>query len=217
MAKPPLNPINSVLNKVVSNLGLDRRLREHTFMSLWPTFVNSAIAERSRPLFIDADRNLVITVANAAVGQELSMLKGRLSGKITAAARALSIEVRGLRLDLKHYHQRSTMAEIPEAPALPKPSEADLAAVQLGASEIWQISALAEDLSVDGSCDEPTRQRILRLFERELRLRRWRQSHSFPVCPQCDNPVERLHDPGLTTGGRRQGEAVCITCLYGQP
>jgi len=65
-----LSAVNNVLNQVMSKLGLDKRLREHTFLTLWPTFVNGAIADRSRPLFIDSDRNLVVSVADSATGQE---------------------------------------------------------------------------------------------------------------------------------------------------
>jgi hypothetical protein len=214
--KIPLSPVNSVLNKVLSNLGLDRRLREHTFMSLWPTFVSSAVAERSRPLFIDAERNLVISVKDAATGQELSMAKGKLLPRVASAARSLQIEVRGLRLDLKHYHAVSTMPYIEEEKPLPKPSEADLQSIDLKAGDLAAVDDLRRQLASDAAVQSETCEKIVALYERELRLGRWRFLNNYPVCPQCSNPVERLHSPANAPIPRENPRPVCIACLYAE-
>lgn len=205
--RKPMADVSTVLNRVMSKLGLDKRLREHTFLSLWPTFVPSSIADRSRPLFIDAERNLVVSVADAATGQELSMMKSRVLGKVAAAARSLGIEIRGIRPDMKHYHSASTMAIHPLASdaRLPAPTEAELAAVRLNAAEMEELSNLSEELR-----GAETGERMVKLYERELRLRRWRIAHKYPCCDECGNPVERLHKTG-------QGREVCIACQYRDP
>jgi hypothetical protein len=195
-----MTDVSSVLNRVVSKLGLDKRLREHTFLSLWPTFVPSSIADRSRPLFIDAERNLVISVADAATGQELSMMRSRVLAKVSAAARSLGIEISGIRPDLKHYHSNSTCVVHPlsSEERLPAPTEAELAAITLNESEHEEISKLAEELTAGGGSAD-TNARMVKLYE-----------HKYPTCAECGNPVERLHKKetrGLPT-------AVCIACLY---
>ncbi|HEY9792196.1 MAG TPA: DciA family protein [Candidatus Obscuribacterales bacterium] len=214
MQKKTLSQVNTVLNKVVSNLGLDRRLREHTFMSLWPTFVSSAVADRSRPLFIDSERNLVISVKDAAVGQELSMAKSKLLPKVVSTARSLHIELRGLRLDLKHYHATSTMPYIEEEKPLPKPSEADLKAIELKPQDVAAVDDLRSQLTSEAAVQLETSEKIVALYERELRMRHWRFLSGFPLCPQCTNPVERLHSPASAPIPRDNPRAVCIACLY---
>jgi hypothetical protein len=173
--------------------------------------VPSSIADRSRPLFIDAERNLVISVADAATGQELSMMRSRVLAKVSAAARSLGIEISGIRPDLKHYHSNSTCVVHPlsSEERLPAPTEAELAAITLNESEHEEISKLAEELTAGGGSAD-TNARMVKLYERELRIRRWRLAHKYPTCAECGNPVERLHKKetrGLPT-------AVCIACLY---
>jgi hypothetical protein len=205
--RKPMADVSTVLNRVMSKLGLDKRLREHTFLSLWPTFVPSAIADRSRPLFIDNERNLVISVADAATGQELSMMKSRVLSKVAPAARSLGIEIKGIRPDLKHYHSSSMMAAHPLASddRLPAPTEEELDAITLNESELQELSNLTEELR-----GAQTGNRMVKLYERELRIRRWRLAHKYPTCTECGNPVERLHKS-------RTGADVCIACQYRDP
>src|SRR5579883_2844975 len=73
--KNGLETVNKLLPDVLSKLGLDRRLKEHAAMQIWISLLPGAILERSRPLFIDSQRNLVVAVADASVGQEISLLK----------------------------------------------------------------------------------------------------------------------------------------------
>lgn len=213
MAKRALSAVNSILNRVVSDLGLDKRLREHTFISLWPTFINSALAQRSRPLFFDSQRNLVVSVADAATGQELSMIKGKLLLQLQTAARSLSIDLRGLRLDLKHYHSQSVMPPANEPPQRSKPSAAQLSAVTLNAGESSQLDDLAATLATDESLSAQRRDKILMLFEKQLRLRRFMLKEGYPQCPACGEPAERLH---RTDGrqGKHTYQHLCLTCLY---
>ncbi len=82
-----MTSVNQVLNKVVGKLGLDRRLKEHALMSLWPSVAGEMFATCSRPLFLDHEGNIVIAVKDASVGQELSLLKVDLAKKMRAMPR----------------------------------------------------------------------------------------------------------------------------------
>lgn len=212
--RKPLTELNNVLTRVVSKLGLDQRLREHTFLSLWPTFVSGPIADRSRPIFIDAERNLVISVADAATGQELSMAKARVMSKVGPAAKSLGIEIRGIRLDLKHYHSTTTLSSHPLASddRLPAPTEEELASATISAPDQSELSKLAAELEAQ-HVDEDTRTRMLKLFERECRVRSWRIEHGYPRCQRCDNPVERLHKLRNRLS-ESEFAMVCIACFY---
>ena len=111
-------------------------------------------AKRSRGLFIDNEGNLVVAVSDAATGQELSMMKTGLAGKMRAAGRSLGVQVSGLRFDLKHFHGGVPGESGPEALAaaqLPTPSEADLDAIELSAEDCARLNELKESLSTAAS------------------------------------------------------------------
>jgi hypothetical protein len=97
--------INSILNTVSDRLNLGRRLKEHAVMEMWPLVVGITWAQRTRPLCIDKQSNLVVSVADASTGQELSLLKPQIMSKLVSAANSAGVELAGLRFDLKHFHE----------------------------------------------------------------------------------------------------------------
>ena len=56
--KPQLSAVDKVLPEVLSRLGLDRRLKEHSLMQMWLSIAPKPIAERSRPLYLDSSITL---------------------------------------------------------------------------------------------------------------------------------------------------------------
>src|SRR5262249_29166343 len=99
-----------VLNRVLSKLGLDQRLRENTLMNLWPVLLGEPWASRSRCLFIDTQGTLVVSVADASTGQELSLMKSQLLRRVNAAAQSMSLNIKGIRFDLKHFYERAAQS-----------------------------------------------------------------------------------------------------------
>jgi hypothetical protein len=200
--------VNYVLNNVMTKLGLERRLREHTLMSLWPTLVGPPWSNRSRPLFIDAEFKLVVSVSDAATGQELSLLKSDILTKVKAAGRAVGVTITGLRFDLKHYYgsQAEELLSQAVSPSLPEPTAAELASIELSEHNLAELAVLKTDLenSTAGAAN-PLPARILIVFENELRRREWMRQKGFPTCAQCRHPVRTLH-------GR---ERLCPACFWG--
>lgn len=96
--------INSILDSVAGNLNLDTRLKEYAIVQMWPTLVGEPMASRTRVISIDKQRNLVVSVKDAATGQELSLLKPQIMNKLAAVAGSQGVVLKGLRLDLKHFY-----------------------------------------------------------------------------------------------------------------
>ena len=197
-ALPRLKPrsmtsVNQVLNKVVGKLGLDRRLKEHALMSLWPSVAGEMFATCSRPLFLDHEGNIVIAVKDASVGQELSLLKVDLAKKMRAMAKSLGIDVKGLRFDLKNFHNKEIVPLlIPPGPMLARNvTDAELASFTLTAEEMAELANLRNKLDNQQGFD--LSQRIITMYERELRMKHWRKSQSLPICPSCREPALSLH------------------------
>ncbi len=201
--------IAKVLPKVLRQLGIDNRLKEHTFLHLWPHIVGEPFASRTRPLFIDSDGNVVIAVKDASTGQEISFAKGDLLKKLKQAARGVGISINGMRFDMKRYFEKATSDEFAyqfQEP-LPEPTEADLYAIELSVDEALQIANVATNFVIDAHSEDSSAAdgadfsrlaiRMRALYEKELRLKKWRLAHNYPVCTQCGDVASRLHGANL--------------------
>lgn len=200
--------VSDVLSKVSHSLGLDKRLHEHTLMSMWPGLVGAPVARRSRPLYIDAEKNYVVAVADAALAQELSLLKTKILSRLIPTARALGVTIKGIRLDLKNFHSLEiTGADENYKPRVP--TDDDLEQVTLSDQDLGELAKVRAELDSE---TQPIADRILHIFEKELRLRRWRFVNGFPCCGLCGNPVERLHQLKELD----KPTYACPTCYFGR-
>jgi len=197
--------VDNVLNRVMVKLGLEKRLKEHTLMSMWPYLVGEPWDKRSRSLFIDSQNNLVVSVADASTGQELSLLKTNIMRKLRSAAATLQLEISGLRFDLKHFHGKTIEDLLVSCQrTLPEPSAADLNEIALTTFELEEISRLKSSLE-QTETGGVSAQRIVGLFERELRLRHWRKANGYPICRFCGMPAPTLLGP----------DSYCSPCFFG--
>jgi hypothetical protein len=200
--------ISKVLPQLLRKLGLDKRLKEQTFINIWPHIVGEPFGSLSRPLFIDHERNVVIAVRDASTGQEMTFAKPQLLKAIRQAARGVGIEITGMRFDLKRFYEKSP-DDIPEilpdpANKLPEPTAEDLAAIVLRPEHLNEIVALGNSfLEAQPDAAESLVSRVKALYEKELRIRLWRDSRGFPHCSQCGDVTARLHGTAL----------ICAQCF----
>lgn len=202
--KPQLSPVDKVLPEVLSRLGLDRRLKEHSLMQMWLSIAPAPIAERSRPLFIDSQHNLVVTVSDASVAQEISLMKNQLIPHLSRVAKTLAIPFAGIRIDLKHFHQPKQVEEATPAEPLPIPGEKELYELHLSKYDNGLIQDLSNKLQEEKAPPEIAA-KVLKTFEHQLRLTQWRKLNGYPICRHCSNPVFRLHEKG--------GNKLCFNCM----
>lgn len=193
--------ISGVLPRVLRDLGLDKRLKEHTFLSLWPHIVGEPFGSRARPLFIDNERNLVVAVQDASVGQEMGFHKAVLLAKLKQAAIGVGIDFRGMRFDMKRFWEgkNEEFASLSEK-SLPIPTKEDLQNIQLSEAEFANIAGLGSEL--DGQSEELVA-RMRQLFELELRVRHFREANGYPHCSNCGDVTDRLHGTDL----------ICAMCF----
>jgi len=200
--------VNTVLSNLVGKLDLDRRLKEHALMSLWPSVINDALAQKSRPLFIDAECNLLIAVKDASAGQELSLLKSEILQRFRVLARGVGVEIKGLRFDLKHFHNKDLSASaiaVKSAASEPRTATKEqLESIVLNVDQLREIAELRTSLEQNASADANLCQRIVSMYEQELRLKQWRQSSGFPPCPACREPAASVHG----------ADALCRDCYF---
>jgi hypothetical protein len=183
-------------------------------MGLWPAVVGDSLARQSRPLFIDYENNLVVSVKDAALGQELSLRKREIVRHLKQIGAGLGIAVSGLRFDLKHFHK--SVSENEDSNSVPigrlvEPSAEELAAITLTTEELGELATLAQELGNSQAASNSTlgaeinlSNRIAHICELEIRLRKWRTAHGFPKCNQCLEPSSMLY-------GRQR---LCGDCFY---
>ncbi len=202
-SRASLTSVSSVLSKVIGRFGLEQRMKEHAFMSMWTEIVDQPFKELSRPLFIDSEGNLVVAVRDGAVAQELSFQRGRLLKRLSPFAKAVSLKLSGIRFDLKHFKEsvpqdndNKFALSLGRSPGQPLPSDSELCAIELSEDDCNEIEKLKLNLTTSaeqGDCDWQTQQRITKLYERELRMRLWREQKGFQSCTKCGYVDSRLY------------------------
>ena len=206
-----MSSVNKVLNQLVSSLNLDRRLKEHTLLGLWPTIVGEPFAMKSRPLFIDHEGNIVISVSEAAVGQELSLMRSQLVKKMRIAGNGLGVEIRGIRFDMKHFYKKEEIVENRKAVEATNqqrlantPGPEELASIMLTAEEEADIKALKTRLTAADGDHEKVHDRIVALYEKELRARKWMEANVSTQCQTCKQPTPMLYG----------SQGLCSMCFF---
>lgn len=76
--------IGKILKRTLSNLGLDRKIREYDAVRLFPEVVGERIAAKAQALQIDRGV-LHVRVTSAAWRQELNYTKAEIIAKLNAA------------------------------------------------------------------------------------------------------------------------------------
>lgn len=201
-----LSSVSTVLSKVISRFGLEQRMKEHAFMSLWVDVVDEPFNRLARPLFIDCEGNLVVSVKDSSVSQELSFQRGTLLKKLAPFARGVGLTITGMRFDLKHFREADDPDSLDKALLSHKQAEARfkkaiptreqlLEAVlsEQDQNELEKLKVGLRNGELDGEYEKGTCDRIVRLYERELRLRVWREQQALPSCPRCGFVDSRLY------------------------
>lgn len=75
--------ISKVLKRTITNLGLDRKIREFDAVRLFPEVVGEKIAQRAQAVKIDRGM-LTVRVASSAWRQELNYTKAEIIEKLNA-------------------------------------------------------------------------------------------------------------------------------------
>ncbi len=208
--RPGVNPgkmelLDKILPGVASKLGLEKRLREHALMQSWTSFLPLSLSEASRPLFIDSRQHLVVAVADAAVAQEITLMKNQILKPIRKLAATLGIEIAGLRIDLKNFFKQEA-AEFPEAEKpLPLLNEEELAHLDLSQDDKRLIDNLAAEFGKDSNLPDEQIKKLLSAYEQQLKLFAWRRKHGYQSCQLCQSPVLRLYE--------HASNKLCFNCL----
>ncbi|MDZ4832203.1 MAG: DUF721 domain-containing protein [Candidatus Melainabacteria bacterium] len=202
-SRSTMTDVSTVLSKVISKFGLEQRMKEHAFMSLWADIVDPPFKNVTRPLFIDNEGNLVVSVKDASVAQELSFQRGPMLKRLAPFARGVGLKIVGIRFDLKHFKAGEDSDYLEKALQSHKREEAraasfvaseqELASIQLSEENLIEIQELKESLQAGVEFEPGISDRMVRMYERELRLRAWRETKGLDACTQCGFVDTRMY------------------------
>jgi len=201
-SRSSITSVGTVLSKVLSKYGLEQRMKEQAFMAMWNDVVDEPFKKVSRPLFIDHEGSLVVSVKDSTVAQELTFHRGQLMKKLAPFARGVGLPINGIRFDLKHFTEAEdqeifTLSRSQaEARLARTPTEEELAQVELTDENLNELAKLKANLDVGaahGEHDASTTDRIIRMYERELRRKAWRETRGYDPCSKCGYVDSRMY------------------------
>lgn len=212
-SKGSLTNVSVLLDRLVGKLDLDRRLKEHALMSMWPTIAGDAFQQSSHPVFIDSEANLVIAVKDSSTGQELSLIKPQLLAKLRVISNSVGVKLHGLRFDLKLFWttrgpKTQLASELDASLKKPevyrKPTAQELQQIAFGVEDEDKIAQLRANLNEQPTLEAGTIERIVAGFAQELKFNKWQEQQGFPTCAFCRQPTQIQHGK----------ESLCCDCYF---
>ena len=83
MFKRQVTHIDSLLNKVLREQGLETPLLQRRLIAAWPDVMGEMVAGYTRQIFIK-NQTLMVQIENPALRQNLSMTRSQLVGKLNS-------------------------------------------------------------------------------------------------------------------------------------
>lgn len=206
-----LAAVEKVLPAVLSKLGFEKRLKEHTLLDLAYQSLPPPIRKRAKPVFIDMQKNLVLAAADAATAQELSMLRAKLLAVLAPCAASLGLDLLGLRVDMKSFHRIKMQEECAkeEEPMLATLEENELRQLDLSQKDEEQVAEFVSGLEAAACAGQKAlepeiKKKMIRAYESQLRLISWRKERGYPCCTACGLPVRGLYESAQNK--------LCLNC-----
>lgn len=206
------NNIDSVLNKVMVNLGLDKGLKQQEFAKLWPKVVGPKFQNSSKVVYIQSRQGediLTVAVSSPAVAQELSFFKEDIIKKIKVVAKDFNYNIKEILFnskvwqELKQETKQKTEEENKNFYKIEKNfSEEDLKKIELP-DEV--VQSIKDSLKEQKFYSEEMKEKMFNTIIKDLKIQEWRKNNGFPVCSKCGIAIN-YYSP--------EGENLCPACKY---
>jgi hypothetical protein len=138
-------------------------------------------------------------------------MRSQLVKRLRIAGNGLGIEIRGMRFDMKHFHKKEETQNYGAAVEAIRqkrhdntPGAAELSSVVLCEEELAEIQALKTRLTAADGENSQIHDRIVGLYEKELRARKWMEANVTTRCQLCADPSPMLYG----------SQGLCSTCFF---
>jgi predicted nucleic acid-binding Zn ribbon protein len=177
--KRGVSPLGTLLGDGLSQLQIDRKIKEHTAPLLWAEVVGPQVAGRTEVMGV-TDGVLRVSTASSVWAHELTYLKARilndLNTRLGAPADGSGPYIKDILFQNRGLRREKVKSVRPAA--APTPDELD--DIELSPDELEAIEA-----GIAGLTDERMRERMRRLRASDARLRTWRIENGWVPCERC--------------------------------
>ena len=206
------NLLDSVLNTVMVDLGLDKGLKQQEFAKLWSKIVGPKFQNSSKVVYLQSRQGediLTVAVSSPAVSQELSFFKEDIIKKIKVVAKDFNYNIKDIFFDSKLWEEleedikQKKGEENKNFYKIEKNfSEEDLKKIQLPESVVESIKDSLKDQKFSS---EEMKEKMFNIIIKDLKTQQWRKNNGFPVCSKCGIAIN-YYSP--------ECENLCPACKY---
>ena len=206
------NNLDSVLNSVMVDLGLDKGLKQQEFAKLWSKIVGPKFQNSSKVVYLQSRQGediLTVAVSSPAVAQELSFFKEDIIKKIKVVAKDFNYNIKDILFNAKVWEElkKETKQKVEEENKnfykIEKNfSEEDLNKIELPESVVESIK---DSLKEQKFSSEEMKEKMFNIIIKDLKTQEWRKNNGFPVCSKCGIAIN-YYSP--------ESENLCPACKY---
>lgn len=197
--------INSVINGLAKNLGLEKGLKISSIANLWGKIVGPRFENTSRIFSIYENNGIdvvVVAVNSSTVAQELTFYKKDILKKIHKIGVNFGFDIKEITFSTKYWKKedKNNQEQIKK-----QPTEEDLENVKLPESILKSIKLSMEEKSF---FNDELKQRYLNTVIKDLKTRLWMKNNKYPACKNC----------GITLKNNSfENKSLCPSCIYKKP
>ena len=206
------NNLDSVLNTVMSNLGLDKGLKQQEFAKLWSKIVGPKFQNSSKVVYLQSRQGgdvLTVAVSSPAVAQELSFFKEDIIKKIKVVAKDFNYKIKDIFFDSKLWEElkKETKQKVEEENKNFYKIEKNFSEEELNRVELPEevVESIKKSLKEQKFYSEELKEKMFNTIIKDLKTQEWRKNNGFPVCSKCGIAIN-YYSP--------ESENLCPACKY---
>ena len=206
------NNLNSVLNTVMVDLGLDKGIKQQEFAKLWSKIVGPKFQNSSKVVYLQSRQGediLTVAVSSPAVAQELSFFKEDIIKKIKIVAKDFNYNIKDILFNPKVWEElkKESKQKVEEENKNFYKIEKNFSEEELNRVELPEevVESIKESLKEQKFSSEEMKEKMFNTIIKDLKTQQWRKNNGFPVCLNCGIAIN-YYSP--------ESENLCPACKY---
>jgi hypothetical protein len=192
--------LGSLINKMSKKLGIDRGLREITFVNLWPDLIGSRFEKDTKAVSIIKKQGydvLLLAVSSSSVSQELFLYKNDILKKISSIALSLEFNIKDIIFNAKIWDQYNIKRKF----SLKEENTRYFLKKELSDLELKNITVpenivnfIKESILTQNFSSDELKDRMLGMIIKDIKTQIWKKNNGFPCCSKCGVPLDYYDD-----------------------
>jgi len=197
---PYFENVNSVIEKLTAELGLEKGLKISSAAKFWPNIVGPRFEKTSKIYSIQESRGfdtVLVAVNSSAVAQELTFYKKDILVKLRKLGENFGFNIKEINFSTKYWKEEEKQ-KIKEDKQF---SEEELDQIKIPENVIYSIKTSLEEKSL---LAEEQKERVFNTIIKDLKIRLWMKNNNYPICRECGIPMSCTNSE----------QKLCPSCRY---